>query len=156
MLTTTWKIHTLSWTRDRQPIKRSKLAYEVAKKLKQYLNRMTVRSHRNGIDLVFSQGYCRGLLRTNLSKIGGGLVEVSCSSTICSWSISYLSPRDPSNQKSGWRTLRLTCPCGLEINEVSYLLEYVPPSQFRNEHHLYLFHNTFLCPISRAHRTDTF
>lgn len=106
MLTTIRKIHTLNWTRDRQPIKRSKLAYEVAKKLKQYLNRMTVRSHRNRIDLGFSQRYCRVLLRTNLSKTSGRSVEVSCSSTICTWSISYLSPKDLSNQKSGWRTLR--------------------------------------------------
>ena len=106
MLTTIRKIHTLSWTRDRQPIKRSKLAYEVAKKLKQYLNRMAVRSHRNGIDLGFSQRYCRVLLRTDPSKTSGRSVEVSCSSTICSWSISYLYPKDPSNQRSGWQTLR--------------------------------------------------
>ena len=33
-------------------------------------------------------------------------MSVSCRSTICFWSASYLSPRDPINQRSGSRTLR--------------------------------------------------
>jgi hypothetical protein len=42
-LTPKWKIHVLDWTRNRQPIKRSKLAHDVAKKLEQYLNHIAVR-----------------------------------------------------------------------------------------------------------------
>ena len=43
-----WKISALGCTRDRLPITRSKLAYEVAKKLKRYLDSMTVRLHPEG------------------------------------------------------------------------------------------------------------
>lgn len=45
VLSTRWKIHVLDWTKNRQPITRSKLAYEVAKQVQRYLNQcITVRS----------------------------------------------------------------------------------------------------------------
>jgi len=47
VLTTRGKINTLNWTRKRQPITRRKLAYEVAKRLEQYLFDMAVRSYRD-------------------------------------------------------------------------------------------------------------
>ena len=40
------------------------------------------------------------------SKVGGGLVKVSCISTICFWSASNLSPKVLSNRRSGSQTLR--------------------------------------------------
>jgi hypothetical protein len=43
------QINALGWTRKRLPITRSKLAYQVAKKLERYLDSMTVRSHPGGI-----------------------------------------------------------------------------------------------------------
>jgi len=46
-LTTACKIHVLGWTKKRLPITRSKLAYEVAKKLERYLNHIAVRSFRD-------------------------------------------------------------------------------------------------------------
>ena len=61
MLTASWKINALGWTRDRLPITRSKLAYEVAKKLKRYLDSMAVRSHPDGISLTL-------LLKTELQN----------------------------------------------------------------------------------------
>ena len=42
MLTIPWKIHTLNWTKSRVPIPRSKLVYEIARKVDRYLTRMTV------------------------------------------------------------------------------------------------------------------
>ena len=54
MLTTTRKIHTLNWTRNRLPISRSKLAQEVAKKLERYLNHMAVRSCHDEIDFTIA------------------------------------------------------------------------------------------------------
>jgi carboxypeptidase C (cathepsin A) len=54
-LTIKWKISALGWTKNRLPITRSKLAYEVAKKLKLYLDNIAVRSYRNGVDFSHSQ-----------------------------------------------------------------------------------------------------
>ena len=36
------QIHAMNWTRNREPIPRSKLAHDVARKLERYLNRMAV------------------------------------------------------------------------------------------------------------------
>ena len=52
MLITGRKIHALNWTRNRLPIPRSKLAYEVSKKVEQYLNRMAVRSYRDVVNFM--------------------------------------------------------------------------------------------------------
>jgi len=49
ILITRWKIHALNWTRNREPIPRSKLAHEVARKLERYLSRMTVRLYHDEI-----------------------------------------------------------------------------------------------------------
>ena len=40
----------MDWTRKRLPITRSKLAFEVARKLERYLRYMTVRSHCHRFD----------------------------------------------------------------------------------------------------------
>ena len=39
-----WKIHGLDWKKKRQPISRSKLALEVAKKVKKYFDSIAVRT----------------------------------------------------------------------------------------------------------------
>ena len=52
MLTTRPKIYALNWTRNYQPIPWSKLAYEVAKKLKQYLDFMAVHSYHDDISFM--------------------------------------------------------------------------------------------------------
>ena len=39
-----WKISTRNWTKGRDPITRSKLAYQLSKKLKEYLDSMAVSS----------------------------------------------------------------------------------------------------------------
>ena len=77
MLTTRPKIHALNWTRSRKPIQRSKLAYEVARKVERYLDYMAVRSYHGKIIPVCSRMSRRGLLRTHLPKIGGGSVKDS-------------------------------------------------------------------------------
>ena len=72
------KIHALNWTRNRLPIRRSKLVHEVARKLERYLNRMAVRSYHDETDLTVAyKGHYRGFLWTNLLKIAGGSARVS-------------------------------------------------------------------------------
>ena len=43
LLTASYKIHALDWTRKRRPITRGKLAHEVARRLERYLRDMDVR-----------------------------------------------------------------------------------------------------------------
>ena len=47
-----WKIHVSDWTKNRLPITRSKLAYEVAKKVERYLNSIAVRSYFDGYNFI--------------------------------------------------------------------------------------------------------
>jgi hypothetical protein len=46
------KIHTRNWTTIRKPITRSKLAFEIARKVDRYLTRMAVRSRPDEIHLA--------------------------------------------------------------------------------------------------------
>jgi len=55
-----WKIPTRNWTKNRRPILRSKLVYEVARKVERYLNHMAVRSHPAEANLTFAHEYTVG------------------------------------------------------------------------------------------------
>jgi hypothetical protein len=47
----------------------------------------------------------RGSLQMGRSKIAGELAKVSCTSTTCTWSVSYRFQRGPSNQRYTLRSL---------------------------------------------------
>ena len=68
-----WKIHVLDWTKNRLPIKRSKLAHEVAKKVERYLDCIAVCSRFDVINFTAAH-YCV-VVETYFGWIRGGSVE---------------------------------------------------------------------------------
>ena len=147
MLTTRRKIHTLDWTRSRAPIKRSKLAHEVARKLKRYLIQMAVRSQLTMIDFTVAHKYIveyypgRVYRRSMEDRHGfhGHRQYVPRPPRICLQGIL------PTGDLGG-RPVRLTRPRGPGMSNIYWT---APPSQVENMRHLYLLH------LSRAEYTLT-
>ena len=75
------QIPTLGWAKDRIPITRSKLAYEVAKQLNRYLESMAVGLHHYGIPrhsrfTTRSQGHAMDGSIDQQWKIGEGFMRL--------------------------------------------------------------------------------
>lgn len=155
VLTTRRKVHALNWTRNPLPISRSKLVHEVSKKLNRYLNDMAVRSHPVGTNLAIAHkctvdGYSGWIYRGSVGDRQGFHAHreyVPRQSCFCIQRIITAG-------NMGGRPFGLKSPRGAEMNEVWYLSRHTPPLQVRNERHLYLFCHAFLCPTTRAPRTE--